>query len=666
MKQHDLFKPQTHFGLPIKDRTEPLFWIKELRILSSLSSESAQEIRRVIFRKGLNVVWAKAPANVSHDIDEEQRIAGHAAGKSTLCRFIRFALGEKHCADDAMSDNILHAFPKGYIVAEIYLDNKQWVIARAMSNLCPSSCATDCTIDTFLSGNESIKPITSYFESLNGLRKSITGIRGFPDNMFLKFSHILPWLTRDQGCSFSDLAVWRKNATAGGFLSKEKSMLLLRSIVAPGAENEIELIKNQICLHEQMKFIEDEQHNTEVMQGYFKQELAAIAKRYGKDSDLVEAWLDSLENELADSLESDGVTKDDESELNRLETMRSGLESLCAIREKEIVGSDEAYQQTLLKIKELNKASRLNAVVSEIEEAAREHPRRKYCCMPLEIAEKACPIFKQAERQTLSEKHLFDATNPERLLCELEESAASHKTFLDAERKQLNELKVDLAAAKRDISSYKKVLASKRRQHVWKSAQTGCDLAVLRQYKSAQKTQIELTTTYIKVKSEHNSCGDSISTRRKSNNAKYARLKEIFDRLIGIALGSHVNGNIHVSKGTVTLGCSYNGDLDSAAIEAVKTVCFDFAALVLSIEGNGNHPRFLLHDSPRVADLTEQIFHQYFWLVKELEEQSGNNPTFQYFITTTTEPPLEFRQEPYLCLQLDASIAEGRLLKVNL
>jgi len=46
-------------------------------------------------------------------------------------------------------------------------------------------------------------------------------------------------------------------------------------------------------------------------------------------------------------------------------------------------------------------------------------------------------------------------------------------------------------------------------------------------------------------------------------------------------------------------------------------------------------PAFLVHDSPREADLGEAIYHRLFRLVRSFE-RLGDDPPFQYIITTTS------------------------------
>jgi hypothetical protein len=86
---------------------------------------------------------------------------------------------------------------------------------------------------------------------------------------------------------------------------------------------------------------------------------------------------------------------------------------------------------------------------------------------------------------------------------------------------------------------------------------------------------------------------------------------------------------------------------------------------VMTIEGNARLPGLLLHDSPREADLGMSLYERLFKFVRKLEE-IGPAPLFQYIVTTTTEPPKEFRKEPWLKLELKGSPANERFLRVDL
>jgi hypothetical protein len=89
------------------------------------------------------------------------------------------------------------------------------------------------------------------------------------------------------------------------------------------------------------------------------------------------------------------------------------------------------------------------------------------------------------------------------------------------------------------------------------------------------------------------------------------------------------------------------------------------AALAMTIEGRTRLPGFLVHDSPREADLGESIYNRVFEFARKLEGY-GPGPLFQYIITTTTEPPEELRGSQWTRLILRGAPAEERLLKVDL
>jgi hypothetical protein len=72
----------------------------------------------------------------------------------------------------------------------------------------------------------------------------------------------------------------------------------------------------------------------------------------------------------------------------------------------------------------------------------------------------------------------------------------------------------------------------------------------------------------------------------------------------------------------------------------------DLAAMCMSIEGGTHIPAFLVHDSPREADLGLSHYHRLFQLARGLE-QFGDQPLFQYIVTTTTRPPDELMQQPW-------------------
>jgi hypothetical protein len=121
-----------------------------------------------------------------------------------------------------------------------------------------------------------------------------------------------------------------------------------------------------------------------------------------------------------------------------------------------------------------------------------------------------------------------------------------------------------------------------------------------------------------------------------------------------------------MSGRSLSLVVEAHGERDSAAIQTVKLLAFDLAALVTGIEGRGSFPRFLIHDGPREADISENVYDRLFIFAQELERCFEGELSFQYIVTTTTPPPARCAREPILRLKLSGVPATERLLKCDL
>jgi len=124
-------------------------------------------------------------------------------------------------------------------------------------------------------------------------------------------------------------------------------------------------------------------------------------------------------------------------------------------------------------------------------------------------------------------------------------------------------------------------------------------------------------------------------------------------------------GKILLTENDIRPDIAFHGDLTTAAVDSLKVVAFDIAALLLTMEGKTELPGFWLHDSPREADLGLQIYHRLFELAYWLEGQS-DVPQFQYIITTTTAPPDHLLGEPWQVLELSSAPSDRRLFRRDL
>jgi len=126
-----------------------------------------------------------------------------------------------------------------------------------------------------------------------------------------------------------------------------------------------------------------------------------------------------------------------------------------------------------------------------------------------------------------------------------------------------------------------------------------------------------------------------------------------------------ITGEVMLDGIGMRLKVELGGERSTAAIESWKVVVFDLATLVMTIEGHTRLSGFLLHDSPREAVLGMSLYAKLFDFVRSLE-RFGPSPLFQYIVTTTTEPPPQYRQMPWLRLTLRGAPAAERLLRADL
>jgi hypothetical protein len=134
-----------------------------------------------------------------------------------------------------------------------------------------------------------------------------------------------------------------------------------------------------------------------------------------------------------------------------------------------------------------------------------------------------------------------------------------------------------------------------------------------------------------------------------------------FSAIIRRLLGDDAKGFVRLTGKGLEIAVEAGGDRRTAAIQSLKVLAFDLACLCLSIEGRTRIPAFLIHDSPREADLGQTIYDKHFRLLRELEEELAGG-TFQYLITTTTRPPLDINKGPWQRLVLRGAPGRERLL----
>ncbi|MCL6558092.1 MAG: hypothetical protein K6U74_04680 [Firmicutes bacterium] len=159
---------------------------------------------------------------------------------------------------------------------------------------------------------------------------------------------------------------------------------------------------------------------------------------------------------------------------------------------------------------------------------------------------------------------------------------------------------------------------------------------------------------------------DELRRLQETYDKHLKSINEIYNALIKNVLSDTYSGALRIQKGELQFHIEEATGLSGEAVETLALILADVVAMICSCRGIGHHPRFLLHDSPREADLDQHIYSRYLRSMWNLTNEYGgqDKAPFQYIVTTTSKPPKEI--EAAICLRLEAhpetKMLFGRLL----
>jgi hypothetical protein len=187
-------------------RHEPSVWLSRL-VITENSNPTTKPVRDISFNRGLNIVWAQE----SDDDDASVEISGHSAGKTSLCRLIRYLFGEKQFATKNNTRLIGKAFPEGYVGGEIFVGKKQWAVIRPLKKGRTSYVKLNATVEEVLADRSSAAFENDYPDKvgLTSLLSELGSGTIIETGQEIKWEHLLAWCARDQEMRFQDVFGWR-------------------------------------------------------------------------------------------------------------------------------------------------------------------------------------------------------------------------------------------------------------------------------------------------------------------------------------------------------------------------------------------------------------------------------------------------------------------------
>lgn len=644
----DLFRQDLDVSVP-DGANAPRLWVRRLAVWREPGGEM---IREVLLRPGLNVVWSP---------DEEEM--GHGSGKTLFCRLLRFCLGEDRFAPEGQRTTIGSAFPNGVVGAEVILDGVCWAIARSLGVRRRHVAVSNGVLDEIAGGEGASTGLQPFLDAVEKAILTDEAATLIPDLQPTQRSWLvaLAWLTRDQECRFDHVLDWRSAASD----SDSPVRNFNRTAIMDSLRTFLQAITSEeIAKRAEIDRLVKEHDDLQQEVGHRRWEIEGASSRLvselGVGEKMVEGGL------LIEALRSAAKAR-----------LREVARIPEEVSSKDIETARKAFQEGKNEVAEIEKRiNRLEGEIPLIEGMIRlieeAYPPLKYRAD--EADNPLCPICEVPIDQVLASKCGLSDRLPDAEACRLRlaknrEEFASEKERLASTRRHLDQTKPERAVAQQKAEQLGQQLrnleaARDGRESAWYSAQRLVDEVarlekLIDQQKRAQGRLRKIVETIEKERAQ-------VGVFRDKQAQVFGKLAEKFDAIIRFLVGDEAEGRVSLSgNDRLDLNVRIGGDRSTAAIDSLKVLAFDLAALCRSMEGETRIPAFLLHDSPREADLGRSIYHRLFDLAHTLED-FGPAPLFQYIVTTTTAPPEKLQTDPWLRLKIHGAPATERLLGIDL
>lgn len=637
---------------PIRaDREEPKLWVKEFAIYSDFKAD--KEIRHLSLRRGLNIIWAK---------ESETGASGHAAGKSTFCRLLRYLIGDSHFGTETFRPAFRAKFPDAILAGEVILNAEPWLICRPLSIHGHHWCAPGHRLEELFNPDLPKKDYSSFTNALHAAFITPLGLENYPGTEKpLEWLHLLQWLSRDQDARYSDNLQWRASDSERNLLNSHKTNLI-RLVLGHLEEGELlrqeahsKLLKDRTDLKTKIPKLQFARDRS--IEGLAKKFPELRGENYDRESTLMELQhrlgreKEKLEEKQTQQNTHDGVGEMLQAQYDSKETTKDHLATQVEGLEKEIQRQKNnlRYQRKEITAEEL-----------KIEHAKLGDVAGK-CSVLLEDARKqGCPLAPRPDRDEIQAERLQQATD-------LSESLAA---YIESLQQRLAPLRKDLKTADAALEEIKKRVDDKKKEHTDAKAATAKDLQDLIRIcdtvDSALNDTIEIREAREKQGKLDDDINDStadLAIQRKQATEVLSLLSEDFSHVASHLTQSEIHGAVEFHAESIGTSLAYDGDMSSAALVTLRLLILDLACLLGSVRKGTRHPGFLLHDSPREADLSSHIYRRIFNLIAGTEPEQENQ-AIQYIIATTEPPPEHHQKEPWLvCPPLSSEKPDDRFLK---
>lgn len=633
-------------------RPEPKIWVQRISLFRSL--EPVSEIRSIPFRSGVNIVWGIEEEATSKTPFEP----GHGVGKTTLCRMIRYCLGEAAFGQASTVDEVRRTFPNGYVAAEVRIDGVSWSVARPIGKQRQSFAQQGVSIEELIKSETDESSFDQFMDAVRTCVLSALCSEGIlSDGSSLHWEHVLSMCSRDQEARYQSLWNWRSERSD----SKLKSYDLPRKVDA------------FLCIRTILGLLSDEEVKSRTELRQKSAELKTLEGIIDVKRQEPEFTIKHLRRNLTDRFDCVGV---DGASMDRSDLL--GLPKIVRDRKQSL---QDELDSILPKINELN--GQIRVAIRRVTEPKEmlagplaEIARLKHAAQVLsgttpeeeryrremgEIEDLPCDYGKvsfgqcchiQQELQRIDEKNQKHSLKNAKDIVQSEDDAAA----LKAEIKGTEAVVKTNSEALKDLEEERNKLIGTKTQLEGQLKELDESFDGICQQESILSGQTEgtelaaLTGTKVGLEHDVKAIKETLATISVKLRGTNGPVQQLFQSIVKAVLSPEYIGALKVSLDEIEFTIKRRRSLSGEAFQTLGILLADIALLLTGAIGLSNHPCFLIHDSPREADLGINIYRHFISTMATLghELRAGEQSPFQYIITTTTPPPEDLRAESYL------------------
>lgn len=621
-------------------RAEPRLWVRRLRLWHDFADADPDHGRSIEFGRGLNIVSSPAGPSAS------QISIGHAAGKTLLCRQIRYCLGEDTFADHEDMAAIRRRFPDGGVSAEIRLCSETWVVRRAFASRGDDRAVRggrleDLFDDTHRGSFDAFREAIQVVAFSDEQRKLMSEL----NEIEVPWQYVLAWLTRDQECRLDGLTHWRhpesnSQSTVRG-AAVETRMNVLRMVLGLYSANSNTARGRVFGASQAARAAESAFRQADERFRSLRSDLAAALRRH--ESDIWPPPPPSPDVALHDEQAArEAHVRSLEAAIDQRLRITTAVERTAEHKADEQALEDARdefadAEQRIMDLEDDLKRSReqLNLASTDTSHAWRDSRRAKnptcpYDDTPLDIekAKFVCPLPRLPDPVAAMRLAQQADTHQHTLEDELSVKASTLAT-LKGKRARLGTRITNLERASK-AHQLEITRATQESQAAWAAKGTLRNfIAALKSLEDARVVEREAKDAEKLILEQKNEALSEYST---------AAITGWFDTLVKQIVAEEAKGEVTLDGKGLHATIQWRGRRRSVALNSLRLVLFDLAAMLCAVEGTSSAPAFLLHDSPREGDLDPWTYERLFNTVLSLGPDEGAAP-FQYIVTTTTEPP---------------------------